>query len=107
LDVIVSYFLVDKNAKNADSLPKVLIENEVWATFVHRAFGGMSFSHKDSLLLAETLASRDLSLFVNVDKVHMAARILELYGTIEQREKYLPKIASGQCKPALCFLDDT
>lgn len=88
-------------------MPKVLIENEVYATFVHKAFGGMSFNHKDSLLLSETLASRDLSLFVNVDRVHMAVRILETYGTPEQREKYLPKIASGQCKPALCFIDDT
>jgi alkylation response protein AidB-like acyl-CoA dehydrogenase len=79
---------------------------EVFATFVHRAFGGMSFCHKDSLLLAETLASRDLSMFLNVDRVHMSARILEMYGTVEQREKYLPKIASGQCKPAICFMDD-
>jgi alkylation response protein AidB-like acyl-CoA dehydrogenase len=66
----------------------------------------MSFNHKDSLLLSEALARRDLSLFVNVDRVHMAARILEIYGNVEQREKYLPKIASGQCKPALCFIDD-
>lgn len=98
---------VDKKAKNTDSALRVLNEMNVFATFVHRAFGGMSFSHKDSLLLSETLANRDLSMFLNVDRVHMATRILEMYGTVEQRNKYLPKIASGQCKPAMCFMDDS
>lgn len=100
-------FSVGKEGATSDAVTKALIENNVYGAFVHTAFGGMSFNHKDRLLLSETLAARDLSIFTSVDHVHMAVNILETYGTSEQREKFLPRIASGQCKPALCFLDDT
>ncbi|KAI6233805.1 Protein CBR-GEI-9 [Aphelenchoides fujianensis] len=95
--------------KNSDlsAASEVLLQNDVYAAFVHREFGGMGFGIKDKLLLAETLGSRDLSLFLNVNVVQLAARFLETYGLTEQREKYLPLLAAGKCRPALCFLDDT
>ncbi|KAI6188819.1 Acyl-CoA dehydrogenase family member 9, mitochondrial [Aphelenchoides besseyi] len=90
-----------------DGTMKVLIENNVFASLVHDEFGGLGFGNKDKLLLSETLGSRDLSLFMNVNVVQLAVRILETYGFPEQREKYLPLLASGQYRPALCILDDT
>ena len=88
-------------------LEDVLVDNNVYAALIQREFGGLGFSIKDKLLLAETLASRDMAMFVNVNVMQLAVKILETYAHPEQREKYLDRIANGRCRPALCILDDT
>lgn len=84
----------------------VLAKNNVFGTFISKEFGGCGFNQKDLLMVAETLAGDDLSLFMTFNQAQSAATLISIYGTAAQKEKYLPLIASFRCKPAICIHDE-
>lgn len=84
---------------------QTLMKHGVHAFLVGKDFGGVATSQKDLLVISEVLG-RDLSLFTTYSVAHTAASVLSVFGNDAQREKYLPRIASGECKAAVCFLDD-
>ncbi|KAH7729592.1 CBN-ACDH-13 protein [Aphelenchoides avenae] len=84
---------------------QTLAKHGVHGFLVGKDFGGVGTSQKDLLVISEVLG-RDLSLFTTYSVAHTAASVLSVFGNDAQREKYLPRIASGECKAAVCFLDD-
>lgn len=87
-----------------DNIVALLLKNGIFSTFVPTEYGGIGFNHKNLLCLTEALGI-DLSTFLFVNQTYIASRLIQLYGTEEQKEKYLPKLASFQIKPAFCIND--
>lgn len=83
------------NAVASGSLPVPLIQalakNDVASVFVPKKFGGSGFCEKDKLLVMEKLGA-DLSIFLSVNQLQIAASLITTLGTDEQKVKYLPKI---------------
>ena len=68
-----------------------------------KAMGGLGFSHKAHSLILQKISSANMPLasFVAVANSLGPAELLLQYGTPLQREKYLPRLASGKDIP--CF----
>ncbi|KAI1715450.1 putative acyl-CoA dehydrogenase FadE10 [Ditylenchus destructor] len=98
---------VDKERSGVPAkIIQTLLKNDVFASFVPKAYGGANFCQKDLLLLTEVLAKDDLSVFTVFNEAKSAANLISIFGTQEQKDKYLPKIAAFQCKPTICIYDE-
>uniref|UniRef100_A0A7E4VCD6 Acyl-CoA_dh_N domain-containing protein n=1 Tax=Panagrellus redivivus TaxID=6233 RepID=A0A7E4VCD6_PANRE len=86
----------------SDEILSVLLKNGIFHGFVPKEYEGAGLSTKDLLCVNEALGV-DLSTFVFVNQTYIATRLIQLYGTEEQKSKYLPKLASFQLKPAMCM----
>uniref|UniRef100_A0A914CM48 Acyl-CoA dehydrogenase/oxidase N-terminal domain-containing protein n=1 Tax=Acrobeloides nanus TaxID=290746 RepID=A0A914CM48_9BILA len=96
---------MDKAGTLTSSVMATLLKNGIYGTFVPKEFGGENLCHKDLACIHEAIG-QDLSTFLNVYNAQLATNLLVFYGSPEHRAKYLPKIASFQCKPAICMHDD-
>ncbi|CAD5208333.1 unnamed protein product [Bursaphelenchus xylophilus] len=105
-DGIDSALAVEDPKERRKALNECLKSNSVNGLAISTLFGGLNASRKDQVQLNELIGSKDLSLSVQVNKDHLAAYIIQTYATPEQKDEFLPKLASGEINIALCFLDD-
>ncbi|KAK0398316.1 hypothetical protein QR680_002531 [Steinernema hermaphroditum] len=89
----------------SDQIMACLLKHNVTSAFVSADYGGLGMTNKDLLQLYEVLGA-NWSVYATINATHVFSNILTIYGTDEQKSKYLPKIASGQCKPAICLSED-
>ncbi|GMS97130.1 hypothetical protein PENTCL1PPCAC_19305 [Pristionchus entomophagus] len=76
--------------------------SEISGCFIPREYGGLGLNYKDLMRINEEL-SIDWSVATHSTVSHMVSSLLLLYGTEAQKERYLPAIASGKCRPAISF----
>jgi very long chain acyl-CoA dehydrogenase len=57
------------------------------------------------VLIVEHLGANDLALGVTLAAQNIGHKAILLYGTREQKEKYLPDIASGKKFAAFCLIE--
>uniref|UniRef100_A0A0K0FKP1 Acyl-CoA dehydrogenase family member 9, mitochondrial (inferred by orthology to a human protein) n=1 Tax=Strongyloides venezuelensis TaxID=75913 RepID=A0A0K0FKP1_STRVS len=84
---------------------KTLITNNVYRTFVPKEYGGLQFCQKEQIKVFECLGT-DFSVFQVVNNAKLAVQLLTIYGTDEQKEKYLQGIGENLIKPAICIYED-
>lgn len=89
------------------AISDVLLKNHVYGAYVSKEFGGMGMNRKELLQLHETLARNDLGVFSSVCAEQVAVMALEHFGTPDQKDKYLAKLASGQLRAAVAFSEST
>uniref|UniRef100_A0A914Y8Y3 Uncharacterized protein n=1 Tax=Panagrolaimus superbus TaxID=310955 RepID=A0A914Y8Y3_9BILA len=87
-----------------DNVLAVLLKNGVFQTFVPKEYGGVGLSNKELLCMNEALGV-DLSTYMFVNQSYIATRLLQIFGSDEQKDRYLSKLASLQLKPAICMTD--
>ena len=104
LSILVAQEKDSKSEGLPDSILAVLLKNGVFQTFVPSEYGGVGLNNKELLCMNEALGI-DLSTYMFVNQSYAAARIIQIFGSDEQKERYLPKLASLQLKPAICFTD--
>ncbi|CAD5205446.1 unnamed protein product [Bursaphelenchus okinawaensis] len=105
-DSIDSALKVKDESKRKSAINECLKANSVNALGISTLFGGLNASKKDQVQLNELIGAKDLALTVRINNDHLVAQLIQNYGTIEQKEKFLPLLASGEVNIALCFLDD-
>uniref|UniRef100_A0A183CBU6 Acyl-CoA_dh_N domain-containing protein n=1 Tax=Globodera pallida TaxID=36090 RepID=A0A183CBU6_GLOPA len=85
----------------------ILAKHKVSAAAVPAEFGGLNFCQKDLVQLSECLGNRDLNLLSTFGTMSLAVSLIVQFGTTAQKEHYLPGIASGKWRPAVCIQDET
>ena len=80
-----------------------LAKNKFFSFLIDESYGGikLSVNEMSALLTKIASASPALGVAVMVPNSLGPGELLIQYGTEEQKEKYLPKLASGECIP--CF----
>ena len=83
---------------------ETLNELGVHRVMIAKEFGGLQLDRKHWMRCMETLGAVDLSAFYAVSaQDDLAAHLLSLYGTPEQKLRYLPRLATGQLRAACCL----
>ena len=100
-------FLQEWDSVQKKSLSKEVLdkakEDKFLGLTLPKSVGGLGFSHKAHSLILQKISSSNMPLasFVAVANSLGPAELLLQYGTSWQKEKYLPRLASGQEIP--CF----
>ena len=78
-------------------------ENRFWAMIIPKKYGGLEFSAAAQVAVLTTLASRSITAAITVSVPNSLgpAELLLHYGSVAQKEYYLPRLANGVEIP--CF----
>jgi len=87
----------------AHSFLKLIGDNNFFGMIIKKEYGGTDLSISEQSRILTTLSSFNPSLGVTVMVPNSLGpgELLQKYGTLEQKEKYLPDLASGKMIP--CF----
>ena len=98
---------IDKNGKVSKDLLYALRSQGFYGLNVPEKDGGEGLSMTETLRMIEEL-SVNLSLSESiVTPLTMGYKAIQLFGTEEQKTKYLPEMISGQKIGAICISDET
>lgn len=61
--------------------------------------------NKDLLCISEVLGI-DWNVYMTLTQIQRAVKAITVYGTQEQKESLLPRIASGSLRPAICLFEE-
>lgn len=86
------------NEKVSENLVQKLQELGLFKLNIPQQYGGLELTCSEMLRLAEVFG-KDLSLFHTLNvHLHYVSNLLSTFGSDEQKEKYLPSLASGDLK---------
>ncbi|CAB3406446.1 unnamed protein product [Caenorhabditis bovis] len=91
--------------KAGELTPEVLDamkSNAIFGLSIGKDFNGVGMNNKDVSKVFEEL-SVDLNVFTTAQIALMVAKILTIYGSDEQKSKFLPLLASSKCRAAIAF----
>ncbi|KHN85644.1 Acyl-CoA dehydrogenase family member 9, mitochondrial [Toxocara canis] len=88
-----------------DPVSAVLKRNALSTIYVPDEYGGMGMCNKDLLCISEVLGI-DFNVYMALTQIQLVVNAITVYGTQQQKEDLLPKIASGELRPAICLFDD-
>ncbi|VDK19758.1 unnamed protein product [Anisakis simplex] len=89
----------------SDTVLAVLKRNALSSANVPAEYEGMGMCNKDLLCLSEVLGL-DFNVYMRLLQIQRAVTVITLYGSEEQKQTLLPKIASGALKPAILLFDE-
>ena len=89
--------------KDSDEILKYIGENKFLSFIIKEKYGGteLSVNEMSSILTKITTMSPALGVSIMVPNSLGPGELLQVYGTEEQKDKYLPKLATGEYIP--CF----
>lgn len=92
-----------KNRRIPDECWEFMREKKFFGMIIPEEYGGLGFSPLGTSQVIHKLSTRSSTLAITtmVPNSLGPGELLDLYGTDEQREKYLPKLATGEEIP--CF----
>ncbi|MFC8520935.1 acyl-CoA dehydrogenase family protein [Streptomyces sp. NPDC057257] len=100
---------VVQELEHADTYPEHLIERMkelgVYGLAIPEEYGGNPVSTPCFALVTEELARGWMSLAGAMGGHTVVAKLLLLYGTPEQRERYLPKLATGEIRATMALTE--
>jgi alkylation response protein AidB-like acyl-CoA dehydrogenase len=98
-------FPVARALEHADQYPGTLVEKlkdlGMFSTTIPEAYGGLGLDFSTYAQIIEQLARGWMSLAGVVNTHILVAYMLVTYGTEEQRQRFLPRMASGELRGAL------
>ncbi len=86
----------DKEEKYNAALRKKGAEQGLVAPWIPEEYGGSGVGSLGNALVTEALSRADLGLGLNVFAAGFGSHLIWLYGTEEQKQKYLPPVARGE-----------
>ena len=89
---------LDNQGHFDDRLWKKAAELGFLAVFVPEKYGGMGMGYLDQCLIIEEFARVDLGMAHAIESTFFGAQLIELVGTEEQKQKYLPAICDGELR---------
>lgn len=100
---------VARELEHADAFPNQLVESMkrfgVFGLVVDQAYGGIDVSTRCFAMVTEELARGWMTLAGTMGGHSVVATMLARYGTDEQRERYLPRMATGELRAAMALTE--
>ncbi|XP_018578394.1 short/branched chain specific acyl-CoA dehydrogenase, mitochondrial isoform X2 [Anoplophora glabripennis] len=89
---------MEKNGKFKDSVIKMLFDNGLMGIEIDTDYGGAGCNFMTTILAIEEISKVDPAVAVLVD-IHntLVNAVIKKLGTNEQKEKYLPRLATDMC----------
>jgi hypothetical protein len=100
---------VARELEHADTYPEALIEQMkrlgVFGLAIPESYGGSPVSTPCFALVTEELARGWMSLAGAIGGHTVVSRLLVAFGTEEQRQRYLPRMATGEVRAAMALTE--
>lgn len=89
---------LDAKEEFDDSIWKKAAELGFLAVFIDEKYGGAGFGYFEQCLIMEEFARVDMGLTHALDSTFFGTQLIEIIGTEEQKQKYLPPICRGEIR---------
>jgi alkylation response protein AidB-like acyl-CoA dehydrogenase len=89
---------LDEQGRFDDRLWKKAADLGFLAVFIDEKYDGLGLGYLDQCLILEEFAKVDLGITHAIEASFFGAQMLDLFGTEEQKQKYLPKICLGEMR---------
>jgi len=89
---------LDAKEQFDDSIWKKAAELGFLAVFVDEKYGGSGFGYLEQCLIMEEFARVDMGITHALDATFFGTQLIQLVGTEEQKQKYLPAICRGEIR---------
>ncbi len=97
---------IDKEAKISDDILEGLKELGFFGLNIPDEYGGLGLSSTAYTHLLDTIASKDASLSITLGAHQsIGCKALTIFGNKKQKEKYFPKLATGELVAAFCLTE--
>jgi alkylation response protein AidB-like acyl-CoA dehydrogenase len=99
-------------ARDLDS--KEMFDDRLWkkaaelgflAVFVDEKYGGLGLGYLEQCLIVEEFARVDLGIAQAIESCFFGSQLIQLAGTEEQKERYLPAICSGEMRMGVAITE--
>lgn len=99
-------------ARELDS--KEMFDDRLWkkaaqlgflAVFVDEKYGGLGLGYLEQCLIVEEFARVDLGIAQAIESSFFGTQLIQLAGTEEQKERYLPAICSGEMRMGVAITE--
>ena len=92
---------LDQNERFDDRLWKKAAELGFIGMFIDEKYGGAGLGHLEQCLVIEEFARVDTGIAQTMVAAHFGTQLIKLFGTEEQRQKYLPPVCAGQWRSGM------
>ncbi|MGD9211001.1 MAG: acyl-CoA dehydrogenase family protein [Desulfobacteraceae bacterium] len=96
---------LDEKACFDDKLWKKAAELGFLAVFLEEKYEGLGLGYFEQCLIIEEFAKVDLGITHAIESTFFGTQLIELVGTTEQKQKYLPSICLGQIKMGMAITE--
>jgi alkylation response protein AidB-like acyl-CoA dehydrogenase len=87
---------LDAGERFEDKLWKKAAELGFLAMFIEEEYGGAGMGHLDQCIVIEEFARVDTGIAQCMVASYFGTQLIKLFGTVEQKKKYLPAVCSGK-----------
>jgi alkylation response protein AidB-like acyl-CoA dehydrogenase len=92
---------LDDNESFDDRLWKKTAENGFLGVFIPEEYGGAGLGHLEQCLIIEEFARIDGGIAQTMVSCYFGTQLIKLFGTEEQKQKYLPPVCNGTWRPGM------
>ncbi|CAO4375246.1 unnamed protein product [Caenorhabditis nigoni] len=106
LELSIDSKSIEKDGKLSSEMLETLRSNEIHSLAIPKDYGGIGMNNKDLSKVFEEL-SLDWNIYTSAHLAFQTANLLQIYGSVEQKSKYLKAMAEGKVRPAVAIVKDT
>lgn len=106
LNLSVDSKIIEKEGNLPAEVIETLRSNAIFSVSIPKDFGGIGMKNKEISKVFEEL-SIDWNICTNAHISLQVANILTIYGSDEQKSKYLTALSEGKLRPAVAIVKDT
>jgi alkylation response protein AidB-like acyl-CoA dehydrogenase len=96
---------LDSEERFDDSLWKRAAELGFLAVFIPEKYGGLGLGYLEQCLIVEEFARVDLGIAHAIESAFFGSQLIQMAGTEDQKQKYLPAICKGEKKMGVAITE--
>jgi acyl-CoA dehydrogenase len=73
--------------------------------FIEEKYGGAGYGYLEQCLILEEFARVDLGIAQSLDSVFFGSQLIQLIGTEEQKQEYLPAVCTGKARMGMAITE--
>ena len=89
---------LDAKEEFDDRIWKKAAELGFLAVFIEEKYGGLGYGYLEQCLIMEEFARVDMGITHAIDSTFFGTQLIQIMGTEEQKQKYLPPICNGEIR---------